>query len=157
MQAPAQTRQPLRLVRPPAWTGSLKSVRPDPTPSQTPLAPTDPRWVFAVRVAYSLEGGRAAILRPAERRHLSRLARYLALRPFDANLIIAIVQDAARSSDYTSARVRLGPEVAQRLALLDAGTGEPAADRVRPLQLALASLLLAAVFAIWAARWIVAG
>jgi hypothetical protein len=157
MQASAQTPPPLRLVRPPAGL-PRETLRSGPVArSQTLLAPTDPRWVFAVRVAYSLEGGKAALLRPGERRHLTRLSRYLGLRPFDANLIIAVVQDAARSGDSSSARVRLGPEVAQRLAMLDAGSGNAAPDRVKPLQLIVASLALAAVFAVWAARWIVAG
>lgn len=54
---------------------------------------TDPRWVFAVRVRESLEG---AALPPQRRQALDRLADRLGLRPFDANLIIAIVQDHAR-------------------------------------------------------------
>jgi len=55
--------------------------------------PTDPRWVLAVRTADQLEG---AILRPEKRERLIRLARTMGLTPFDANLIIAIVQDQAR-------------------------------------------------------------
>ena len=61
------------------------------------IAPTDPRWVVAVRVAEQLQGGQAAILAPEDRRRLVALAERLGLRAFDAALIIAIVQDAARS------------------------------------------------------------
>ena len=55
--------------------------------------PTDPRWVLAVRTAEMLEG---AVLPPERREGLMRLGRVLGLTPFDATLIIAIVQDQAR-------------------------------------------------------------
>jgi len=55
--------------------------------------PSDPRWVLAVRTAESLEG---AMLRPERRERLLRIARLMGLTPFDANIIIAIVQDQAR-------------------------------------------------------------
>ena len=119
------------------------------------LEPTDPRWVLAVRAAYMIQGGRAAILRPGDRRHLHRLASYMGIRPFDANLIIAIVQDAARSGDASSARVRLGPEAAERLAMLH-HEDEPAkaAHAMSPLALLLASSGVAAVLAAAAIRWL---
>lgn len=53
----------------------------------------DPRWVLAVRTAESLQG---AILRPERRDRLVRLGKMLGLSAFDANLVIAIVQDQAR-------------------------------------------------------------
>lgn len=141
---------PLRLVRPPA---ERPATRPD--PAAATLEPTDPRWVLAVRVAYMIQGGRAAVLRPADRRHLHRLAAYLGVRPFDANLVIAIVQDAARSGDPSSARVRLGPDVAQRLALIrDDRLPTPAERPMSPLALLLASSGVAAVLAAAAIRWI---
>lgn len=77
------------------------------------MAATDPRWVLALRVYESIEGGRAAILRPQKRRNLVALATRLGLRPFDANLIIAIVQDAARCGEAP-----MGPAVAGRLTLV---------------------------------------
>lgn len=77
------------------------------------MAATDPRWVLALRIYESIEGGRAAILRPHKRRNLVALATRLGLRPFDANLIIAIVQDAARCGEAP-----LGPEVTSRLTLV---------------------------------------
>ena len=55
--------------------------------------PGDPRWVLAVRVAEALEG---PILRPEPREKLLRLGRALGLTAFDANLVIAVVQDQAR-------------------------------------------------------------
>ncbi len=62
----------------------------------TDMDPTDPRWVLALRVAQSLEG---AQLRPHKRERLLQLATHLGMRPFDANLIIALVQDRARRGE----------------------------------------------------------
>lgn len=56
----------------------------------------DVRQIFALRVGQMLEGGRAAIIPPDRRRRLVDAARQAGLRPFEANLIIAIVQDSAR-------------------------------------------------------------
>lgn len=85
------------------------------------LSATDARWVLAVRVAESLDGGRAAVLTPEKRRRLVALATRMGLRPFDANLVIAIVQDSARSGERP-----MGPEVAGRLSLIPAPGSVPA-------------------------------
>lgn len=60
---------------------------------QPDLDPTDPRWVLAVRVWSQLEG---SALSPERRENLLATARRLGLRPFDANVIIAVIQDHAR-------------------------------------------------------------
>lgn len=60
------------------------------------LLSDDARWVFAVRVKREIQGGRAAIVAPDSRKRLLKLANRLGLRNFDANLVIAIVQDDAR-------------------------------------------------------------
>lgn len=63
---------------------------------QPTLDPTDPRWVLAARAQGMLEG--TAL--PADRRErVLRLAQRIGVRPFDANLIIAIVQDRARRGE----------------------------------------------------------
>lgn len=54
---------------------------------------TDPRWVLAVRTAEMLQG---AMLSPERRERIVRMAKMFDLTPFDANMIIAIVQDQAR-------------------------------------------------------------
>ncbi|MEE9403489.1 MAG: hypothetical protein V3V20_01235 [Algisphaera sp.] len=54
---------------------------------------TDPRWILAVRAAESLDG---STLPSASRDRLIRLGKAMRLMPFDANLILAIVQDQAR-------------------------------------------------------------
>ncbi|MEM9882280.1 MAG: hypothetical protein AAF800_05120 [Planctomycetota bacterium] len=53
----------------------------------------DPRWVLAVRTAEQLEG---SVLTPEKRDSLLRLGQGFGLGVFDANLVIAIVQDQAR-------------------------------------------------------------
>ncbi len=60
------------------------------------LSTFDARWVLAVRASDAIEGGRAAVIRPEARQRLVSTARTMGLRPFDANLVLAIVQDAAR-------------------------------------------------------------
>jgi hypothetical protein len=60
------------------------------------LEPTDPRWVLAVRAHSQLQG---ATLTPDRRERVMRTARLLGVRPFDASLIIAIVQDQARRGE----------------------------------------------------------
>lgn len=73
----------------------------------------DARWALAARTADMLEGGRAAVLPPEKRQRLTRMATHLGLRPFDANLVIAIVQDGARCGEGA-----LGSGVAARLQLV---------------------------------------
>jgi len=63
------------------------------------LAADDVRALFASQVQANLEGGRAALLRPENRRRLVAIAVRQGLRPFDAHLIIAVVQDAARRGE----------------------------------------------------------
>jgi hypothetical protein len=57
------------------------------------LEPTDPRWVLAARAYSQLQG---STLSPERRDRVMRSAKTLGIRPFDANVIIAIVQDQAR-------------------------------------------------------------
>ena len=66
------------------------------------LSAADARVIFATRVQQSLEGGKAAILRTDRRRALMTLSSELRLRAFDANLIIALVQDAARRGEVVA-------------------------------------------------------
>ncbi|MBB6430465.1 hypothetical protein [Algisphaera agarilytica] len=79
----------LRLV------GAGAIVKPDLTPTEgTAIAGTnDPRWVLAVRVSEQLQG---SVLPPEKRDRLVKIGKMFGLTAFDANLIIAIVQDQAR-------------------------------------------------------------
>ncbi|MHB1157653.1 MAG: hypothetical protein ACYC26_12565 [Phycisphaerales bacterium] len=54
---------------------------------------TDPRWVLAVRVRQAMQG---PMLPPEHRDRLLKIGRLLGLTPFEANLVIAIVQDQSR-------------------------------------------------------------
>lgn len=57
------------------------------------LDPTDPRWVVAATTHAKLQG---STLTQQRRQHVLKLAHRLGVRPFEANVIIAIVQDQAR-------------------------------------------------------------
>ncbi len=63
------------------------------------LDPTDPRWVLAARTHSQLQG---STLTPERRDRVLRTARQLGVRPFEANVIIAIVQDHARRGESLS-------------------------------------------------------
>lgn len=79
--------------------------------SAASLSVDDARVIFAAEVSGQLQGGFVAILTPERRQRLMHRAGKLGLRPFDANLIIAIVQDRARAGEFTadaSDDVRLG-------------------------------------------------
>jgi len=71
----------------------------------------DPRWALAVKVADAMEG---SLLPPEKRKRLIRLGQALGLTSFDANLIIASVQDQARRG-VSSARLAASAEPALRL------------------------------------------
>ncbi len=96
----------LRLVRPPE-DDAAAPLRPAPRDDAAPIMDAaDPRWVLAIRTSQCLQG---AILAPEQRDRLLILARLLGLTPFDANLIIAIVQDQARrghAKEYCAAAGR---------------------------------------------------
>lgn len=57
------------------------------------LKVADPRWVLATRAYAQLQG---STLTAERRQRVMRTAQQLGVRPFDASLIIAIVQDRAR-------------------------------------------------------------
>ncbi len=63
------------------------------------LSSEDVRALVYRAAAESIEGGAAAILRPEKRRAIVDLATSKGLRPFDANLVIAIAQDEARRGE----------------------------------------------------------
>ena len=120
------------------------------------LSDLDARRVLSLRAAESLEGGRAALLRPERRRRLVELATRLGLRPFDANLVIAIVQDGARRGLSPDA-----PSTTATLALVpEPGAGDAARTRStagKYLALALTALLLAGLMMALAVQWLIAG
>lgn len=105
----------------------------------------DARIMFATRVATSLEGGQAAVLRPENRARLRQLANRMGIRDFDASLIVAIVQDAARrGEEHDSPRSR------SMIGLLNnAGVSTP-----RELFWSIAvAILMASVLLMMLVRW----
>lgn len=106
----------------------------------------DARWIMAVRVADALEGGKAAVLRPETRSRLVTSATRMGLRPFDANLVIAIVQDAARQGQ--SAR---DFETIDRLMLVN---GPETKSRRKPGLIVVVCMGMATVWAALLVRWL---
>jgi hypothetical protein len=91
-------RSSLRLVRGDEAEPAVKRQPPaaaaaDTRPRRAITDPADPRWVLAIRTAESLQG---TILGPEKRDRLVKLGKLLGMTGFDANLVIAIVQDQAR-------------------------------------------------------------
>lgn len=74
------------------------------------LDPTDPRWKFALETQQALQG---AVLSFEDRRQLLSLAQRTGIRAFDANLIIALVQDRARRGEpleHAAATIAIVPK-----------------------------------------------
>lgn len=116
------------------------------------LPATDARWVLAVRVAEAIEGGRAAILTPERRQRINRLAIKMGLREFDASLVMAIVQDAARTGELE--RGGLNEAVEQRLAMVREPGGSAPTGSSIPWWAVLATLALAAILWLGAILWL---
>lgn len=115
----------------------------------------DARLIMAARVSESLQGGRAAILRPERRMSLMRLATRLGIRAFDANLIIAIVQDSARRGETMEdieAESRLTPIPHPALAA-SRRRSRRFWSRVRTI---VAAACIAGVVIVWLTNWLVA-
>lgn len=117
------------------------------------MSALDARWILAVQVERALQGGRAAIITPDARERLLILAERTGLRAFDANLVIAVVQDAAREGEDP-----LGPLAVDRLRLVREGDASPLyAPRrslARVLLVAGIVITIAALAAFAAGRWL---
>jgi len=111
------------------------------------MGPNDARWELAREVEGSIEGGKAAIIRPEVRRRLVTTATERGLRPFDANLVIAIVQDGARRGEH------LDEVVAGRLAFV--GPAETELPR-RYVSLLVAAVALGAAMFVALIAWLTA-
>lgn len=164
---PASVQPALRLVRPDvAAAGRVLTSRNAADPraesarraveaensAAAALSPLDARWVFATSVAREIElsGAPAAgVLAPERRRNLSRLATRLGLRAFDANLVIAIVQDGCRSGEGA-----LSPRVGERLTLVRAAEQRPEMTGRELAAWLLASACMAVTIGLALARWI---
>lgn len=105
----------------------------------TQLDPTDARWVLAARAYSQLDG---ATLGPRGRDRVLGAARSMGVRPFDANLIMAIVQDGARRGEDLGA-------TQPRLALLAPPPPVTRPSMVRWTFIAAAASLFAGLLGMW--------
>jgi len=112
------------------------------------LDAADARWVLAVRTTMALEGGQAAILRPDARRTLVAMAMKMGLRTFDAALVIAIAQDAARMGEALS-----GP-AQSRLSLVRPAASASSGNSFGPGTMFLISFFIAALFFVVMKSWL---
>lgn len=113
--------------------------------NQPALDPTDPRWVVAARAYSQLEG---STMTPERRARVLDSARKLGVQPFEANLIIALVQDQRR-------RGRTLHDAAPALRLIpqnDRSSARPSQSSILGLWIAAAAA--AAVFAWLMIRWL---
>lgn len=109
----------------------------------------DARAIFAVEVAGELQGGLVALLTPERRRRLMQQAEGLGLREFDANLIIAIVQDRARGGQFDA-----DAREDSRLGMIRPA-GEPITSRRAPVwMLLVGSVALAGAIFIALVLWL---
>ena len=145
----------LRLVgRPPS--GRVDGARADRIAREnraaSRLSDDDARAILAARVREQLEGGRVALLPPERRRDLVTTATRMGLRPFDANLVIAIVQDATRRGEplddaRTTGRLKMVPSTGTR--------AEKARRRHREFTWAIGvTIVIAFALTVLAIRWI---
>lgn len=143
----AGVRVPLRLV-----AAHEAPAAPRPIVTHPLLEPSDPRWVLAVRTAAALDG---AILRPEKRRRLLHVGRMLGLSPFDANLVMAIMQDQARRGCVPDHCPAAGEKQLAMVTLPDAYRPGATHSKRRRAQHALAiaatitSFLAAELFWVW--------
>lgn len=110
------------------------------------LDAADPRWVLAMRAYSQLQG---STLTPQRRERVLRTAKKLGVRAFDANLIIAVVQDHAR-------RMETPADAVSTLSLIGSipSPSKRASDGLGRLIVAIITALMINVFLIW---WLKSG
>lgn len=114
------------------------------------LEATDPRWVLAQRAQDSIEGGAAAILTPESRTRLMKFGASMGLRAFDCTLVLAIVQDYARSGG----REPMG-ELLRRLRMVPCPVVARRKESDSILPWMLAAMGLAGVMVLAGVQWVV--
>ncbi len=111
------------------------------------LDPTDPRWVLAVRTASQMEGG---VLTPERRERVMRTAERLGIRPFDASVVIAMVQDRLRRGGHLA-------EVAPELGLIATPVTRARRRRLPGWARFLLALAVATAVNLLLVRWLLGG
>lgn len=141
------------------------------------LSDRDARRIMAQRVAENLEGGRAGILAPERRRALVATAQRLGFRTFDANLIIAVVQDRFRrgllgtpaagqderlelispplGADHGTRGIALSVPPDAEMPLVHPALAERRRERFwQVTRLLLASAAIAGILTVWLVNWL---
>lgn len=121
--------------------------------SAAALPPLTAQALFAASVRQSIEGGSSALLPFDRRRRLLVAASKLGLRKFDANLIIALVQEQSRAEGADE------PDVLPRRAGVRVAPwpGEdPPEKKASPTAALAVALLLGLVMGLLGALWILA-
>jgi len=120
------------------------------------LAASDARWDLAKLAAFEIAGtgtGSGGLSASGRTRLLAR-AKALGLRVFDASLVLAVMQDAARRGEGA-----LSPEVQSRLLLIGPARGiEPDRDtnaRAKVVLIASWSVVLGLAAAFGVVKWLV--
>ncbi len=149
------------VLRPALRLVGTEGVRPEPEPPRRAreavarenraaagLSDGDARRIFALRVEGALDGGRAAVLSPDRRRELVAGAVAGGLRPFEANLVIAIVQDGVRHGERG-----VGEKTGSLLALVR----RPEAERGAPVAAIVWAIAIAMLLVMLAVSWVLRG
>ena len=111
----------------------------------TPITnPTDPRWVLALRTVEAMEG---CIIRPEDRDKLIKMGKSFGLTSFDANLVIAILQDQARRGNLPQYCPQLAHSQLQLIPLPHQNT--PTHTNKLKLGFAIASVIAVEIAVLW--------
>jgi len=131
---------------------AARHAAPQPAEVRPVLAADDPRWVLALRVAESLEG---TTLAPAKRARLIEMGRKFGLTAFDANLVIAVVQDQARRGHRPEVCPRMGEPQLRMIAAPDRDDATRTRRARRWLRVGLIVAVLSAMELL--ALWLILG
>lgn len=151
IEAEARRRQTQAYGHPPVTRGNAAVASKEIARPAVPISnPLDPRWMLAVRTTHQLEG---SILSPEKREVLIREGVESGLTPFEANLVIAIVQEQARRGVPTVWCALAGEEQLRMIPLpREQDSSRKARWMLRASWIALAVLAAEAAMLAWCLR-----
>lgn len=151
IEAEARRQQTQAYSQPPITRGNTAvASREIARPARPIDDPLDPRWMLAVRTTHQLEG---SILSPEKRDLLIREGVESGLTPFEANLVIVIVQEQARRGVPTVWCALAGEEQLRMIPLpRESDANHKARWMVRASWIALAVFAAEAAMLAWLMR-----